>query len=247
MNINFLWIGSKLGKLEQLSLKSFIDNNHEVHLWLYDLNCSNVPHGTILRNAAEILPSEKIFSYVGGGDCRTGSYGGFSDLFRYYLLKKHGGWYCDMDVSCLNNFSKLDEQQYIFRPHKRIGVVGNIMKCPQDSAIINTCIEETEKQIDKHNTSWVLPVKILRDCVYKHGLEEYIAPVDWFGDDDIEVIRKLLALGSFVPTDIMPKYALHWCNEAITTGQWDRSIKRDFNAPIPTTLYYNLLAKHQLL
>jgi hypothetical protein len=247
MNINFLWIGNKLGKLEQLSLKSFMDNNHEVHLWLYDLNCSNVPHGTILRDATEILPSQRIFSYVGGGDCRAGSYGGFSDLFRYYLLKKYGGWYCDMDVTCLSNFLELDKQMYVFRPHKRIGVVGNILKCSQDSAVINACIEETEKQIDKHNTSWALPVKILRDCVYKHGLEEYIAPVDWFGDDDIEVIRKLLALGSFVPTDIMPRYALHWCNEAITTGQWDRSIKRDFNAPIPTTLYYNLLAKHQLL
>ena len=87
MEINFLWIGDKLGKLEQLTLKSFLDNGHQPVVWLYDRECTGIPDGTFKKDANEILPSLRIFSYEGRGDCRAGSYGGFSDLFRYYLLK----------------------------------------------------------------------------------------------------------------------------------------------------------------
>jgi len=247
MNINFLWIGKQLGRLEQLTLKSFIKNGHEPHLWLYDKDCQNVPAKTILRDANEIMSSDKIFSYVGGGDCRAGSYGGFSDIFRYYLLKKHGGWYCDMDVTCLRSFIDIDDQEYLFRPHKRVGLVGNIMKCPKDCDFINQCIIDTEKVVNCNNTRWVLPVEILRDNVKKANLEKFVAPVDWFGDDNIEDIKKLLAIGAFLPVKIMPKYAIHWCNEAVSTGRWDLTIKRDFDTPLPTTLFYNLLKKNELL
>ena len=247
MIINFLWVGDKLGKLEQLTLSSFANKQHEPHLWVYNKDCAGVPSNVVIRDASEIIPSDKVFSYSGGGDCRTGSYGGFSDIFRYYLLKKIGGWYCDMDVTCLRNFSDIDTQPYLFRPHLRVGLVGNIMKCPADSDFINECIEATEKQVDKNNTRWVLPVQILKDCAYKHKLEKYIAPVEWFGDDNIDAIKKLIAIGAFMSAEILPKYAIHWCHEAVSTGKWDRSIKRDFNTPVPTTLYYNLLKQHNLL
>lgn len=247
MNINFLWVGNALGNLEKLTLQSFVKNNHEPHLWVYNKDCANIPEGVILRDAQEIISSNKVFSYSGNGDCRPGSYGGFSDIFRYYLLKQHGGWYCDMDVTCLKSFNDLDNKPYIFRPHQRVGVVGNILKCPKDCDFINKCIEDTERKVDKNNDRWVLPVQILKDCVYNLNLQEYIVPVEWFGNDDIEVIRKLLAIGIFMPKNILPMYAIHWCNEAITTGRWDKTIKRNFNTPIPTTLFYNLLKKYELL
>lgn len=247
MEINFLWIGNKLGKLEQLTLKSFLDNGHIPNLWLYDMSCNNVPEGTLRLNANDILPSSRIFSYTGKGDCREGSFGGFSDLFRYYLLKKIGGWYCDMDVTCLKSFEKIDTAPYVIRPHNKVEIVGNIIKTPINAPFLDDCIQQTEALVNNENERWVKPVEILRDCVKKHSLEKYLAPEKWFGKDNIEDIRKILSIGVFLDKKILPEYAIHWCNEAISTGKWDHSIKRNFNNPIPTTLFYNLLKKHKLL
>lgn len=247
MEINFLWIGSNIGKLEQLTLKSFLDHGHTPAVWLYDKNCNNIPDGVLKKDANDILPETRIFSYKGNGDCRLGSYGGFSDLFRYYLLKNIGGWYCDMDVTCLKSFEQLDSQEYVIRPHNKVEIVGNIIKTPKHAPFLDECISLTEKYVDQNNNRWVKPVEILRDSVKKFSLEKYLAPIKWFGNDNIEDIRQILSIGVFLKKEILPEYALHWCNEAISTGQWDYSIKRNFNNPIPTTLYYNLLKKHKLL
>lgn len=247
MTINFLWIGDSLGKLEQLSLKSFLDNGHDVALWAYNKLCTGVPSGVRVCDANEILDSSRVFAYKGSGDCRVGSYGGFSDLFRYYLLRQVGGWYCDTDVTCLKNFESIGNTEYLFRPHLRTRLVGNIMKCPIKSSFLLDCIQQTEANVTDKNNRWIYPVEILRDNVIRHGLEAHIAPIDWFGQDDIEEIRKLLAIGVFTKNSELPQYAIHWCSEATKTGRWDKSIKRDFETPLPTTLFYNLLKRHDLL
>jgi len=244
--INFFWLGDKLGLLEQLSLKSFLDHGHKTILWAYNIKCHGVPSGVIVNNANEILSEDRIFKYTGNGDCRVNSIGGFSDLFRYYLLNKVGGWYCDMDVTCLAPFNNIN-QEYVIRPHKNTKIVGNILKTPNNNSFLEDCIAETERLVDKDNDRWIKPLEILRDCVYKHGIDKFIVQKDWFGNDDIEEIRKMLNIGVFTKYINLPKYAIHWCNEAISTGRWDYSIKRDFNKPLPTTLFYNLLKKHELL
>ena len=246
MNINFLWIGPSIGLLEQLTLKSFIDNGHQAVLWLYDLDCKNIPLGVTIKDAREILSEDRIFSYTGKGDCRKGSYGGFSDIFRYYLLQKVGGWYCDMDVTCLQNFSNLDKQEYVFRPHRVAKAVGNILKAPMDSTFLKKCIERTEKNINKDNGEWVLPVIILGEVIASEKLEHYIAPYEWFGMDSMSEVKKLINPGAFFNVSL-PQYAIHWCHEALSTGKWDWTVKRNFETPIPTTLYYNLLKKHKLI
>jgi hypothetical protein len=78
-------------------------------------------------------------------------------------------------------------------------------------------------------------------------LEQYVVPKEYFGDDDIRDIKQFIDIGYHVNKFKLPTYALHWCNEAITTGQWDRSIKRDWESPMRTTLYRKLLKQHNLL
>jgi hypothetical protein len=246
MKINFLWIGSELNKIGQLSLKSFIDNGHESVLWAYDKNCKNIPYGTIVEDAGQIIHPDKIFSYKGDGDCRKNSYGGFSDIFRYYLLQEVGGWYCDMDVTCLKNFEEISSNEYVIRPHNMTKYVGNILKTPKNNEFLKACIEETEKEINETNYRWIKPLEILSDQIEKFQLEKYVVPTEYFGKDDIVFLKELLCLG-FNKKSELPKYAIHWCNEAVSTGQWDSSIRRDWNSPIPTTLYYRLLKKHNLL
>jgi hypothetical protein len=56
--IQGLWIGPELSTLEQLSIASFLQNGHDYHLYVYD-EPKNVPVGTLIRDAGEILPSSR--------------------------------------------------------------------------------------------------------------------------------------------------------------------------------------------
>lgn len=246
MKINFFWIGDTLPKVSQLSLKSFIDNNHEVILWTYNKNCKNIPSGTIIENAEEILPRTRIFHYNGLGDCRFGSYGGFSDIFRYYLLQKVGGWYCDTDVTCLKNFDSIPNNDYVFKPYYH-GATGNVLKTPSNNEFLKSCIEKTENEINENNKNWVKPVVIFSEMIKKHNLENFIVDKSLFGDDTKKDLYHYFEIGYTKNKIQLPEYAIHWSNEYVTTGAWDVDIKRNLEKPIPTTLYYKLLKKHNLL
>ena len=96
--IQCLWIGRALSPLEQLSIRSFLANGHEVHLYLYE-QIEGVPRGTRVRNAERVLPRSAQFLYR-----EHPSYAGFSNFFRYRLLLEKGGWWVDLDTICLRPF-----------------------------------------------------------------------------------------------------------------------------------------------
>lgn len=230
----------------QLTLKSFLDFDHKVILWTYSKNINNLPSGVILKNANEILENSKIFVYQGNGDCRVGSYGGYSDIFRYHLLQKVGGWYCDMDVTCLDNFSKIPEQEYVIKPHNSCKHVANVIKTPKNASFLNDCIELTEKVITENNDSWILPLKILSESVERFNLKKFVVPKNYFGNDSARDLSYYLSI-PYQNKEPLPKYAIHWCNEAVSHGFWNKEMKRNWDVPIPTTLYYKLLKKHKII
>lgn len=244
MQINSFWIGN-FSKLELLTLESFVQNGHEFHLWMYDKPNIDFTKGVILRDANEILPSAHVFRYKGMGDCRPGSLGGFSDIFRYHLLQKQGGWYVDMDVTCLESFNDI-EQPYVFRSHKKCGTVANIIKCPKECEFLNDLIIETEQKVNADNSNWILPLEILNAHIIKKGLTNYIIDAKYFGDDDYEMLKQIKFGVYFLIKDLLPKKAIHWCKEA-SHGKWDYKMRYDWEKPQPLTLYYNLLDKFNLL
>jgi len=83
------WIGPELSLMEQLSISSFLQNGHDYHLYVYD-EVKNIPAGTVIRNANEILPAAGMFQYK-----HRPSYAGFASHFRYKLLLERGGWWAD--------------------------------------------------------------------------------------------------------------------------------------------------------
>ena len=95
--IQCLWIGGPLSKMEQLCLKSFIDNQHVVHLYTYG-EVENIPEGVIIKDGNEIVSEDKIFKY------KNGSYSAFSNYFRFHLLYKMGGYWADADLLCVKPF-----------------------------------------------------------------------------------------------------------------------------------------------
>ena len=104
--IQGLWIGPTLSQMEQLSIASFLANGHDYHLFVYD-DVKNIPVGTTLKDANEILPAAAIFQYAG-----RPSYAGFANFFRYKLLLERGGWWADTDTVCLRPFDF--DERYVF-------------------------------------------------------------------------------------------------------------------------------------
>ena len=95
--VHMLWIGDTLSAMEQLTVQSFLQCGYRVYLWTYSPDLF-APAGVVRKDANEIIPEEKIFTYNHYNKFGHGkkSYSGFSDIFRYKLLYEHGGIWSDM-------------------------------------------------------------------------------------------------------------------------------------------------------
>jgi hypothetical protein len=243
--VNCFWHGTFLSLLEKLTLKSFLANGYDVKLWRYntdlDIEC---PWGISVCDANEIIPEDQMFFYTGEGDCRKGSLGGFSDLFRYMLVDKVGGVYVDMDNTCLAPYDF--SADYVIKPHATCGTVANILKAPSGCDFLKTCIEQTKKQIDSKNNSWVKPVEIFNEAVITHNLQEFIVPNEFFGCDNYEDLYTLKNGTYLKDKDLLPEYIVHWCKEN-SYGRWASRDLYNWDRPRPLTIYYNLLLDYGLL
>lgn len=99
--INGFWIGEYLPELSQLSIKSFLKHGHPYYLWSYK-KYKNLPEGCELKDASEIV-SKKIYDiwFDNINNKPKHIYQTFSNYFRYNLIYKYGGFWCDMDFIAL--------------------------------------------------------------------------------------------------------------------------------------------------
>ncbi|HLP19110.1 MAG TPA: glycosyltransferase [Chitinophagales bacterium] len=218
-HVNALWIGSRLSKIEMLTLQSFVDNGHVFHLWTYGPIENELPEGVIMEDANEILPSDKIFRYkhVNKYGHGKGSVSGFSDIFRYKLLYEKGGWWIDMDVTCLKPLNVTTP--YFFRQHHDLDLVGNVMKCPPQSQLMLSCFTEASSEVDENNTDWHKPIEILNKHVFANGLQKYIyghvSNVDMWHEIAVFVVGN-----QPVPANY---YFIHWMNEEWRSRDIDKN------------------------
>ncbi|WP_228747737.1 glycosyltransferase [Bradyrhizobium sp. BR 10289] len=84
-----------------MGLKSFVKLGHRVELFTYDFSKLDVPDWIVRRDASEIWPSDRVLTYK--KDIGAGSFALHSNLFRYALLYKMGGWWTDLDVILLRD------------------------------------------------------------------------------------------------------------------------------------------------
>lgn len=250
IEINSFWNKLTLTKMEKLTIKSFTDHGHVFNLYTYNKNnnfrfeCNNFNS----KDANEILDYSKYFTYVGNGDCPAGSVGGFSDIFRFELLKKKN-WYVDMDVTCLKNFSDLDTEDLVLRPHGSTTVVANIIKCTssmtEGGAFINAVLDRYYNEINPNSSNWIRPLVLLDEVVKSMNLTSFIVSDNIFGNDQSEeFIRNLKKPVDEISS--IPSHAVHWCNTAATTGNWNRELKEDWNNPRPLSLFSTLLRRYKL-
>ncbi|RYG26992.1 MAG: hypothetical protein EON93_21080 [Burkholderiales bacterium] len=88
------WHGP-LSWLEILCITSFVRQGHKVEVYSYE-PITALPAGAEWRDAASVLPQEKLVFYKG-----RGTPGVFSDHFRYAALKAGLGVYADLDMYCV--------------------------------------------------------------------------------------------------------------------------------------------------
>lgn len=173
--VHALWIGSdRLENLEKLTIKSFIKNGAEFNLWVYD-SIKDVPLGVKVRDGREILPESMIFRYppVMYLNLGANSLVGFSELFRYKVLYELGGWWSDMDVTCLKPLSS-HTTEYYFRFHGVLSVVGNIMKAPPKSELMKLCFEKAVKEVNDKQKDWHHAIRILCYYIENLGLSKFV-------------------------------------------------------------------------
>ena len=172
--IQSLWVDGELSKMEQLCAKSFIDNNHEYHLYTYG-DVKNIPEGVIVKNGNDIVPESDIFRY------KNGSLSAFSNYFRFNLLHKKGGYWVDADVLCVKPF-KFDQEiifvsEPIGRNFQSQVPTSCIIKLPENTDITREAIEmqkEHKKMIISGELEWGSGPKTINHIINKFNLQKHV-------------------------------------------------------------------------
>jgi hypothetical protein len=171
--VGSLWIGPRLGFVQRLCLTSFVYYGHETYLYVYDMDM-DVPAGVIKRNAEEIVPSNKIFTY-------HDQLAAFSDYFRYSMIQKTDLMWVDADTLCLNkNF--FEDVPFVFIQESDTLIAGGILKMPSDHPAtrqINTNAEAMLPKLknSKQNFKWAaLGPLLLTKIVNRFKLASYAQP-----------------------------------------------------------------------
>lgn len=118
--VNMLWIGDSLGRIECLSMASWLEAGHKVRLHAYG-PVSNVPSGVEMMDAARTASPETIGMLR---HRKTGSFALASDYFRYRLQQNGAGLWSDLDVVCL----------------KPVPIDGDVVFGLEDSKVINGAV-----------------------------------------------------------------------------------------------------------
>jgi len=125
--VRCFWHGSPLGPYQLMGMRSFVDHGHRVELFTYDGGIA-VPDWIVRRDANEIWPTSRILIYR--KDLGRGSFALHSNLFRYAMLHRLGGWWVDLDVILLRQ--ELPAQDIFFALETRdpIRATFSVLKFP---------------------------------------------------------------------------------------------------------------------
>ena len=228
MIVQSLWVGSKLSRMEYYSIKSFQKLGYNFILYTYE-DVANVPKGTIIKDANDILDFEKVFTL-------KQSYLPFSDIWRYKMLYEVGGYWVDLDMIALKRFDE-NTDEYIFSSEHTIvegafksllPYVANIgvLKAPKGSLFFKELYDKCSKYNSSHNNDDKLKyMKIFRNQIKKYKLEQCIKPVndfcplDWWNAKEafISVPQKKYGVQPSSIDDIINNsFTIHFWRDRIT-------------------------------
>jgi hypothetical protein len=163
--VNMFWVGPSLGRIEQLSIKSFLAAGHRVNLHCYQ-PIENVPVGTQLVDAAQTLSLEEANDLVHG---KTKSYALASDLFRFRLMRDNAGFWSDTDVVCLRPVEM--DNDYVFGWESDKFINGAFLYIDRNAPLLKEAINSFRENYIPPWTRWkkAVPLHFKRMLGAKFG------------------------------------------------------------------------------
>ena len=146
---NFFW-GGDLTPYEEANFLSFLNNGFNVNVWSYQK--LTLPKEIVNRDANEIISKEFLTKF--NQNFQKSNMSSFSNLFRYELILKEGGWWFDSDCICLkdvSDFSKLANNQKFVLALENPDLVGSSVMYINDKNIAEMLLDETNKRIKENN------------------------------------------------------------------------------------------------
>lgn len=139
--IHYFWIGEAVSDMELLTFQSCVKSHHQPVVWSYG-SITNIPSFVIQKDASEIMACEEFLHYRNDLHLPLAN---ISDIFRYFLLQKIGGYYSDTDVVILRNLDIIREEEFFCSTFEYgYGECANgcLMKLAKNSAVSNYLKEE---------------------------------------------------------------------------------------------------------
>jgi mannosyltransferase OCH1-like enzyme len=202
--------------MEQLSITSFLRNGHEYHLYVYDA-VKNIPVGTVVKEADDILPASRIFQYRD-----RPSVAGFANFFRYKLLLERGGWWTDLDTICLKPFEFSAEYVFASEINQGLESVNNgIIKVPVGSKLMEYAVGVCQAKDPKSLVWGETGPRLMSQAVKDHGLESYKQPYYIFCSFNYSDWHKVLE--PYVAALPKEAYAIHLWNEMWRLANQDKN------------------------
>lgn len=198
--VQSLWIGSRLSVMEQLTIRSFLRQGCEFHLYCYE-PLEGAPPGTIVRDAREILPVEEIFVYRRGYG--KGSPSAFSNYFRYKLMYEQGGWWADLDVVCVRplDFDEVHVAGLERQPNGTTHVGSALIKAAAGSPLIEYCLRECE-QVDRRRLRWgQIGPRLFARAIKAVDVPIQLVDPDVFYPIDFWQVKQFLSSATSIPAD----------------------------------------------
>jgi hypothetical protein len=206
--------------MEQLSVSSFLHHGHPFHLFVYD-EPRNVPPGTVLQDAAKILPRSKIFQYKDHP-----SVAGFANFFRYKLLLERGQWWVDLDVVCLKPFRFAGDHVFASEHKSNTDmtevVTNGIIRAPAGSKAMKLAWEKC-RRCDPATLKWgeTGPL-LLQRIVQELALSAQVHPAKTFCPMPYYLFFDAITPGR--PWDFHRKtFAIHLWNEMWRRKNFDKN------------------------
>ena len=155
--------------LEALSIASFRRHGHAVEVYSFD-PIDNLPAGAVQRDAAEVLPRDKLVFYKG-----KGTPGVFSDYFRMMVLRQGRGIYADLDVYCVRPIA--GPPDYLMAYERPGSINGAVLHIPADAPLLTDLLsiftDPARPLLEPH-----LPLFRRLEVAARRLLGETIAPED---------------------------------------------------------------------
>lgn len=169
MIFNSFWHGSAPPLSCMACMSSFVKAGHRYRVYSYsDLK---LPPGVELHDARQVLAEDEIFLDV-LPDGSVGNIAAFSDLFRYALLKRFGGWWVDTDVLLVGRDIPTSELYFGFEDERYIN--GAILKAPAGHPLLQR-LEERARAAGRSPRRGSIGPRLVTDVVNEMGLANLAA------------------------------------------------------------------------